>query len=184
MNKIEKILTLYPQILELRKAQFSLVEICEIFDKQKIININYKTLSSIISKVKNKTIHPEYSKIVPILDDYQYRDTLEAGNFIKFHNTWFCFSNYTYDQKWKVTEDNIYTMPNPADIVYVKRFLKLYHISDEILLKKYFDIFTIEATPKEQIRISSVEDNIKEEFNTIIYELKQKSLRNILKITF
>ena len=181
MSKTEIILTNIPLIIDLTKAKFSLSEICNILKTRNNIDINYDTLRSLLSLIRTNKIHPEYDKLVLIQTEYHNVQIFEPYS-IKFHNFWICFNTSNFKDEWKITEKSLTNIPNPIGLLYAKRLLKLYHISDKYLLDNYLKTFGIKITPDEQAIINNISANIKPEYDKIISELKRKNLEYILGI--
>ena len=179
MNVVEEILNNYPKIIELLNSNFTLVEICKIFKDRNILNIKYNTLTSIISNIKNKKIHPEYNIITPLFTDFDNVPTFEPYS-IKFNNVWVCFNKSSYKKEWILTEKTLKLVPDPIAILYMKRFLKLYHISDNYLLNCYLKTYGKAVTTKEYEQINNISCDIKSAYVKIITELKRKNLEYIL----
>ena len=175
MNKVEDILNHYPKIQELLNSNFTLVEICKIFKNKHISNINYGTLTSTLSNIKNGLIHPEYNMISPLLtsrDNYN----IFIPYSVKFYGTWICFSTSSAKNEWKLTEKTLSKLPDPIGMLYMKRFLKLYHIPDNYLLQSFKNTYGRNLTDIEINKIKNISNDIKYEYDKIIADLKEKTL--------
>lgn len=180
MNHIEEIINLYPKIIRMINSKFTLKEICAILKEKNILDINYGTLTSIISKIKNKKLHPEYSNIIPIIPSTKDLQLFESFSY-KFNNVWYCLknANEVIHKKWVVTDKNILLIADPVGLLYTKRFLHLYHIPDDYLLNSYEKTYGIKLTTLEQEKINNISCNIKLDYSKIIEALKTKTLNNI-----
>lgn len=180
MNKVEEIINLYPKIIRMINSKFTLKEICAILKEKNIIDINYGTLTSVISNIKNKKLHPEYSNIIPIIPSAKDLQIFEPYSY-KFNNVWYCLKNESQviKKEWLVTAKNILLIADPVGLLYTKRFLHLYHIPDNYLLNSYENAYGIKLTILEQEKINNISCNIKSYYSKIIQELKIKSLNNI-----
>lgn len=181
MSKIEQIIDKYPTIIALQKANFTLVEICTFLKEKYSIDICYNSLCPTISKIKNKTIHSEYDRIILISSDYDSVKIYEPYS-IQFNGIWICFKDAPNIKKeWIITEKKlISSIPDPIGLIYAKRFLKAYHITNELLLNKYTQHWNEEIFPHQLEKIKLISENIKIDYDKIITELKTKSLNYIL----
>ena len=182
MNIIEEILTHYPKIIEFQNSNFTLMEICKIFKNKNILDVKYNTLTPIVSRIKSKKIHHEYDLITPLFTDFNNVTIFEPYS-IKFNNVWICFSKASYKKEWILTEKTLELVPDPVAILYIKRFLKLYHISDSYLLNCYSKTYNKEITAKEYEKINNISSDIKSVYGKIVAELKHKNLEYILGTT-
>lgn len=180
MSKVEEILKTYPLILELQNAYYSLKEICIILREQHNIEINYNSLTPIISKIKNKNIHPEYAKFALLLTSKSLQALYEPYS-IKLFDFWICFNTSKYKTEWLITKDNFQDIPNPVGLLYAKRFLKLYEIPDEELIKTYIDTYRLPITSEENELIKNISTDIKTTYDKIMKELKIKTLQYIMR---
>jgi hypothetical protein len=181
LNIVENILNNYPKIIELLNLNFTLVEICKIFKEKNILDIKYNTLTSIISNIKNNKIHPEYNIITPLFTNFDNVPQFEPYS-IKFNNVWICFNKSSYKKEWILTEQTIKLIPDPVAILYMKRFLKLYHISDEFLLNCYLKNYGKAISTKEYEKINNISSDIRSIYDKIVTNLKHKNLEYILGI--
>jgi hypothetical protein len=179
MSKIETILTNYPLILSLHKSKLTLVEICKVLEEKRNIRVNRNTLYPVISALRNNKMHPEYADIAPLLITGEDVKNIEPYS-IKFNSIWICFSNSNPKKEWKLTEKTLAHVPDPVGILYMKRFLRQYQLTDEFLLQCYEKKYGMKAMPHELEKIKNIDTDIRLEYENIIIKLKQKNLDYIL----
>lgn len=176
MNKTEQIISLYPLISKLLTIEdLTILEIQKELKGRNNIDINYSTLRGIIAKIKTKNIYPKYNKIVPLFTTIDNESAIKHFS-IKFKGTWICLKSSSPKKEFILTEKSLLKIPNPVGILYMKRFLNLFHISDTFLLDTFKTTYNMEILPYQLNEISNISSNIKTEYDKILSELKQKNL--------
>ena len=188
MTKTDIIIKHYPFILRVKErvlnthtnsSSFRAWDLfCSELNKRLNVDISPSTLSSIISKINNKKFRPYYNNIIPLLVPPESKSDIEKFS-VKYRGIWFCLKNSDYKKSWVVNENNITWLPDPVGLLYVKRFLHLYHIPDEFLIDSYKKRYSIELTESEQTSIKNIDSSILKEYGKIHQEATHKSLDNL-----
>jgi hypothetical protein len=104
-----------------------------------------------------------------------------ADYSIKFNGFWICLNNsIELKREWILTEKNILNIADAVGLIFAKELLRLFHVPNDYLLKRYESKFSMRVTQSEVSQINNITCNIQVEYSKIVSELKSKLLNNIL----
>lgn len=189
MRNEELLLSNYDCIHKLLNAGFEIKDIVGEVNKTLQLKISYWQLVYFIRRVKAKTIHKEYDQLVAIDNLRDASDKNLTNYCVDFKGLLITFKDAAHltRPEYIITPKNITTIYSKNSLLYAKRLLKLYHISDKELLQQHRVIYPNQP----EIDIKKATDKINVDFNndfaTMLIELRNKYLHfvtnNIIRST-
>lgn len=143
MKNEELLLSNYDLIFNLLSAGVGLQQITNDVNKYIGTQITYRQLRYLIYRVRNNSIHKEYDNIIMIDNLKDAWDTNLGKYCVDFHGLLITYKSAAYLTKseYIITPNNLATISGKESIIYAKRILKLYHISDAHLLQQHKVIY-------------------------------------------
>lgn len=181
MQYDEILLSNYYLIHDLSNAGYSIKEIVKEINAYLQLNVTYGQLLYLIKRVKANTIHKEYDRIVAIDNLKDAWDKKLSQYCVDFQGLLITHKSAVHltNPEYILTPKNITTVFSKNSLLYAKRILKLYHISDAELLQQHKAIH-----PEQQdIDLKKVTDkihvNFNNEFATMLTDLRSKYIQFI-----
>lgn len=183
MRNEEELLSNYPLIFALMIAGITIKEITKDVNQHLNIKITYRQLLYLIERITNKTIHKEYNNIV-VIDNMKDAIDRKLGDYcVDFKGLLITYKSAARLTKaeYIITPKNITTIYSETSVIYAKRFIKLYHISDTALLRQHKIIYpkTHEINLYEEV--DYLNKNFNDEFAAILIELRSKYIKFLTK---
>lgn len=176
MRNEEQLLSNYSFILELINTGFRIKQITQDINRCLGIKITERQLRYLIDRVRNNTIHKEYDNIVLISG---LKDALDKnlGNYcVDFNGLLITYKSTAHltNPEYIITSKNIMALYSQQALLYAKRILKLYHISDINILQQHKSIYPEQLGIDFKKVVDSININFSNEFAKMLIELKNK----------
>ena len=183
MRNEEELLSIYPAIFALMNAGITIKQITEDVNQCFNINVNYRQLLYLVERIKNNTIHKEYDNIVVIdnLKDAEDKKLNDYCIYFKGLLVTYKFAANLTNPNYIITHKNIATISWKESLLYAKRILKLYHISDAELLKQHQILYPNSYKIDLTYEVDCINKNFNNEFAAMLIELRSKYLNFLAK---
>lgn len=176
MRNEELLLSNYPFILELINAGHTIKQITQDVNKQFDTQITYRQLLYLIARVRNNTIHKEYDNIT-IIDNMKDAWDTKLGEYcVDFHGLLVTYKSAAHltNPEYIITPQNITTVYSEQSVIYAKRIIKLYHISDIELLQQHKIIYPKGYEINLAEKVDHLNKNFNNEFAAMLIELRHR----------
>ena len=176
MKNFEQLLSNYDFILNLLHAGFTVKQITQEISSQLRISITYGELLYLIKRVKLNTIHREYDSIV-MVDILKDASDKNLSNYcIVFHGLWITYKAAAHltNSAYIITQANLLTIYDKEALLYAKRILKLYHISDMVLLEQHKQKYPTRPDINLNEFTHKIHVSFNDEFNAMLSNLRKK----------
>lgn len=176
MHNQEYILSNYPLIYEMLNVGFSIKEITGELNRVLDTKISYREMVYLIRKVQKKSLHREYDRVVMV---DSINDTTDNGfnRFcIDFNGLLITYKSASHliSSKLIITPDSLATISNQESLLYAKRILKLYHVSDVSLVEKQRKIYPNQQNIDLEVCLDNIHRNFNNQFNALLTDLRKK----------
>ncbi len=178
MKDFEQLLSHYDYILTWLEAGYSIKELVAEVNSRLHTSVTYRQLQYLIQMVKSNTIHKEYDNIAVIDGLKDSWDNNLEKYCIEFKGLLLTYKSATYltNPEYIITPDNLLTIYDREAVLYAKRILKLYHISDSILLSKHMHNYPGGPNINLKDFTDKIYADFNDEFNTMLLQLRTKYL--------
>ena len=183
MRNEEELLSNYPLIFALMNAGITIKQITEDVNQQLNTNVTYRQLLYLIHRVSNNTIHNEYNNII-VIDNMKDACDRKLGDYcVDFHGLLVTYKSAAHltNSEYIIKPKNITTLYSEASIIYAKRILKLYNISDVELLRQHKVIYPNTREINLTEKVDHLNKNFNNEFAAMLIELHNKYMNFITK---
>ena len=183
MRNEEELLSIYPAIFALMNAGFTIKQITEDVNQHLNIKITYRQLLYLIERVTNKTIHKEYDNIVVIDNLKDASDKKLSDYCVDFKGLLVTYKSAAHltNPEYIITPKNITTIYSETSVIYAKRIIKLYHISDAELLQQHKIIYPKTYEVNLSDTVNYLNNNFNNEFAAILIQLRDKYINFLAK---
>lgn len=183
MQNEEVLLSNYHFIYKLLNAGFEIKEIVEEIKQNLQLNVTYGQLVYLIKRVRAKTIHKEYDRIVIIEGLKDAIDTKLSEYCIDFKGLLITYKSTAHltNADYIITSKNITKIYSKNSLLYAKRILKLYHIADADLLQQHKVIYPNQPDIDLKKAVQKINLDFNNEFATMLLELRKKYINFISK---
>jgi hypothetical protein len=183
MRNEEELLSIYPAIFALMNAGFTIKQITEDVNQQLSIKITYRQLLYLIQRVTNKIIHKEYDNIVVIDNLKDASDKKLSDYCVDFKGLLVTYKSAAHltNPEYIITPKNITTIYSETSVIYAKRIIKLYHISDAELLQQHKIIYPKTYEVNLSDTVNYLNNNFNNEFAAILIQLRDKYINFLAK---
>ena len=139
MKNEELLLSNYDLIFNLLNAGIELKQIVADVNNYLGTEITYRQLRYLIYRVRTNNIHKEYDNIIMIDHLKDAWDTNLSKYCVDFHGLLITYKSAVHltNQEYIITPDNLTSISGKESVLYAKRILKLYHISDADILEQH-----------------------------------------------
>lgn len=181
MRNEEILLSNYDLIHKLLNAGFDIKEIVGEVNKYLQLKITYWQLVYFIRRVKANTIHKEYNHIVAIDNLRDALDKKLSEYCVDFKGLLITYKSNAHltNPGFIITPKNITTVYSQNSLLYAKRILKLYHISDVELLQQHKTIYPKQPDIDLKKATYKINADFNNEFATMLIELRGKYMHFI-----
>ncbi len=183
MRNEEELLSIYPAIFALMNADFTIKQITEDVNQHLNIKITYRQLLYLVQRVTNKTIHREYDNIVVIDNLKDTSDKKLSDYCVDFKGLLVTYKSAAHltNPEYIITPKNITTIYSETSVIYAKRIIKLYHISDAELLQQHKIIYPKTHEINLAEKVYHINKNFNNEFAVMLIELRNKYINFLAK---
>lgn len=183
MKNEEGLLSIYPAIFALMNAGFTIKQITKDVNQHLSIKITYRQLLYLIERVTNKTIHKEYDNIVVIDNLKDASDKKLSDYCVDFKGLLVTYKSAAHltNPEYIITLKNITTIYSETSVIYAKRIIKLYHISDTELLQQHKIVYPKTREINLSNEVDYLNKNFNNEFASILIELRNKYINFLAK---
>ncbi len=176
MKNYERVLSNYDFILALLDAGFTIKELVNEINNKLHESFTYRELLYFIQKVRAKTIHKEYDNIILIDSMTGVMDANLSKYCVDFYGLLVTYKSASHltNQQYIITPDNLLTIYNKESLLYAKRILKLYHISDSVLLEQHKLNYPHQAEISLDNFMNKIYSDFNAEFNAMLANLRTR----------
>lgn len=176
MQNVERLLTNFNLIIDLKNTGFSNVQIARDLSSKFACEMTPRQLRYFIDKVTAKRIHPEYNDIIMLDTTRDAWDKNLSKYCVDFHGlliTYKSLANLT-DSNYIITPANLVKLISHQEpILYAKRILKLYDIPDRILLEEHKLLWAKVTEIDLPKHLNKIHQDFNTEFNNILIQLRE-----------
>lgn len=183
MRNEEELLSIYPAIFALMNAGINIKQIAEDVNQYLNTNVTYRQLLYLVKRVGNHTIHKEYDNIV-VIDNLKDSEDTKLGDYcVDFKGLLVTYKSAAHltNPEYIITPKNITTVFGEKSIIYAKRIIKLYHISDAELLQQHKTIYPYVYEINLAKEVEHINKNFNNEFAIMLIELRDKYINFLAK---